>query len=75
MNTDYDVIVVGAGHNGMVAATYLAKEGKKVLLVERNAKVGGMTTSGYMIPEAPQHLGRQLAFQAEAQAPLPQTVQ
>ena len=56
MNTDYDVIVVGAGHNGMVAATYLAKEGKKVLLVERNAKVGGMTTSGYMIPEAPQHL-------------------
>lgn len=56
MNKDYDVIVVGAGHNGMVAATYLAKEGKKVLLVERNAKVGGMTSSGYMIPEAPQHL-------------------
>lgn len=56
MNRDYDVIIVGAGHNGLTAAGYLARAGKKVLVVERNAKVGGMTTADYMIPEAPQHL-------------------
>ena len=56
MNTDYDVIIVGAGHNGLVSAAYLAREGKRVLVLERNEKVGGMTSSGFMIPEAPNHL-------------------
>lgn len=56
MSTDYDVIVVGAGHNGLTAACYLARAGHRVLVVESNAKVGGMTSSGYMIPEAPEHL-------------------
>lgn len=56
MNTDYDVIIVGAGHNGLVSAAYLARAGKRVLVVERNEKVGGMTSSGFMIPEAPNHL-------------------
>jgi phytoene dehydrogenase-like protein len=51
-----DVVVIGAGHNGMAAAGYLARAGKKVLVVERLDKVGGMTSSGYMIPEAPEHL-------------------
>lgn len=37
----YDMIVIGAGHNGLVAAAYLAKQGKKVLLLERRAIAGG----------------------------------
>lgn len=37
----YDVIIIGAGHNGLVAAAYLAKRGKKVLLLERRATLGG----------------------------------
>src|SRR3546814_349245 len=51
-----DVVIVGAGHNGMTAAGYLSRAGKRVIVVERSPKVGGMATSGYMIPEAPQHL-------------------
>jgi phytoene dehydrogenase-like protein len=56
MTEVYDVVVVGAGHNGLVAGTYLAKAGRRVLIVERSAKLGGMTSSGYLIPEAPQHM-------------------
>ena len=37
----YDFIIIGAGHNGLVAAAYLAKQGKKVLVLERRAIVGG----------------------------------
>ncbi len=37
----YDAIIIGAGHNGLVAAAYLAKRGKKVLVLERRAIVGG----------------------------------
>lgn len=37
----YDVIVIGGGHNGLVAACYLAKAGLKTLVLERRAQVGG----------------------------------
>jgi phytoene dehydrogenase-like protein len=40
-STNYDTIIIGAGHNGLVAATYLAKQGKKVLILERRTIVGG----------------------------------
>jgi phytoene dehydrogenase-like protein len=37
----YDIIVIGAGHNGLVTACYLANAGLKVLVLERRATVGG----------------------------------
>jgi phytoene dehydrogenase-like protein len=40
-----DVVVVGGGHNGLVAASYLAKAGLSVLLLEKNDAVGGATNS------------------------------
>lgn len=51
-----DVAIVGGGHNGLAAACYLAEAGKKVVVIERLEKAGGMASSGYLIPEAPQHL-------------------
>src|SRR5688500_7144064 len=41
MTNHYDIIVIGAGHNGLVAAAYLARQGKKVLVLERRSIVGG----------------------------------
>ncbi len=41
MSNAYDVIAIGSGHNGLVAAAYMAAAGKKVLVLERNAWFGG----------------------------------
>jgi phytoene dehydrogenase-like protein len=41
MTTAYDAVIIGGGHNGLVAACYLAKAGKKVLVTERYHTVGG----------------------------------
>jgi phytoene dehydrogenase-like protein len=41
MTNHYDIIIIGAGHNGLVAAAYLARHGKKVLVLERRSMVGG----------------------------------
>ncbi len=40
----YDAIIIGAGHNGLVAAGYLARAGKKVLVLEKRDRVGGACT-------------------------------
>ena len=54
----YDVAVIGGGHNGLVAATYLAKAGKSVVILEANAEVGGATTSVRAFPEYDAMLSR-----------------
>src|ERR671918_2245641 len=41
----YDAIVIGAGHNGLVAAAYLARAGMSTLVLERNEHVGGAVAS------------------------------
>ena len=43
--TMYDIVAMGAGHNGLVAAAYLAKAGKKVLVLERKSYPGGGVTT------------------------------
>src|SRR5262245_53627403 len=46
----HDVIVVGAGHNGLASAAFLAKAGLKVLVLERNPFIGGAAVSRELHP-------------------------
>ncbi len=50
MASDYDAIIIGAGHNGLVAACYLARAGWKVLVLERRHLVGGACVTEEVFP-------------------------
>jgi phytoene dehydrogenase-like protein len=50
MATSYDAIIVGGGHNGLVCAAYLAKAGRKVLVLERRHVFGGAAVSEELYP-------------------------
>src|SRR6266478_3730240 len=50
MHNSYDAIVIGAGHNGLVTACYLAREGWKVLVLERRYLVGGACVTEEVFP-------------------------
>ena len=50
ITTKYDAIVVGGGHNGLTTAAYLAKAGRKVLVLERRHIVGGAAVSEEVYP-------------------------
>ena len=50
MSQHYDIIVIGGGHNGLVNAAYLAKAGKKVLVLERRHVLGGAAVTEEIVP-------------------------
>jgi len=50
MSKGYDVVVVGGGHNALVCAAYLARAGKKVLVAEARAALGGLAYGGEIHP-------------------------
>src|SRR5216684_2700094 len=58
MRSQYDVVILGAGHNGLVAAAYLARAGLSVLLLEKNDYIGGATTSQKVFPDYDARLSR-----------------
>src|SRR6266516_7617734 len=58
MKPRYDVVILGAGHNGLVAASYLGCAGLSVLLLEKNDYVGGATTSQRLFPDYDARLSR-----------------
>jgi phytoene dehydrogenase-like protein len=64
MESAADVVIVGAGHNGLVAGCYIAKAGYDVLVVEQASTPGGMTSTNPMAPEAPDHLINEASIHA-----------
>jgi phytoene dehydrogenase-like protein len=51
IKSKYDVVILGAGHNGLVAVSYLGRAGLSVLLLEKNDYIGGATTSQRVFPD------------------------
>lgn len=56
--SSYDDIVLGAGHNGLTAAAYLGRAGRKVLVIERADHVGGTAVSAQVFPGVDARLSR-----------------
>src|SRR6185369_7727657 len=56
----YDVVIIGGGHNGLVAAAYLAKAGQRVLVLERRSVLGGAAVSEH--PFGPDYTVTSLSY-------------
>ncbi len=54
----HDAVIIGGGHNGLVAAAYLARAGRKVLVLERLGHVGGLAVSAQAFPGVDARLSR-----------------
>lgn len=65
--SDYDVVVIGAGPTGLIASQLLAKEGKKVALLELNDRVGGMGGNVEVFPGYKHNAGAYYIMFADAQ--------
>src|SRR5215468_8076032 len=50
MKAPYDAVIVGGGHNGLVTAAYLARAGRKVLVLERRPVLGGAAVTEEVFP-------------------------
>jgi phytoene dehydrogenase-like protein len=62
MAATYDAIVVGGGHNGLVAAAYLARSGARTLVLEARHKTGGAATTEAPWPDAPEFSVTRLSY-------------
>ena len=62
MRDSYDAVVVGGGHNGLVAAAYLARAGMRTVVCESRHKTGGAATTESPWPEAPEFKVTRLSY-------------
>lgn len=58
LHSRYEAVIVGGGHNGLVAAAYLARAGRRVLVLERLDHVGGLAVSARAFPGVDARLSR-----------------
>jgi phytoene dehydrogenase-like protein len=61
-NNDFDAIVIGAGHNGLATATVLARNGRRVLVLEKNNYVGGMCGTREILKGCQNEVGASCLF-------------